>query len=105
MTVKDRPRCLFRQFANARVRARGGALRSRSPRFYERGERDVSARAANPVEEDGSRRGAAVGVPVSDGWSRLEAVQRGGFASERDAAELWSARWSGCGGSGESRDR
>ena len=27
-------------------------------------------------------------------------VQQGGFASERDAAEAWSASLSGCGGSG-----
>jgi hypothetical protein len=32
-------------------------------------------------------------------------VQRGGFVSERDAAEALSGSSSGCGGSGDSRDR
>src|SRR6266516_5240484 len=68
----------------------------------ERGERDVSARPAGPAEANGSGRGAAVGVPLSNGWSWLEAGaawrlrvragRGGGFGARAGAAAAGAAR-------------
>src|SRR6266540_1606205 len=39
----------------------------------ERGDRDVAAGPADPVEEEGSLRRSALGIPLPRGWPRVEA--------------------------------
>jgi hypothetical protein len=55
----------------SRTLVRSAACRSTITSFLqvEGGERDVAAGSADSVAKDGSRRRAAVGVPLPDGWS------------------------------------
>jgi hypothetical protein len=86
--LKSRSRCLFELLAYARGRSTCGALRSRSPRFLDE--------RVSVMSQQGQlirlRRTGRKGEPLwayryRVGGRGSKRVQRGGFASERDAAE------------------